>query len=331
MMASTTARKLWRALTVPGAVGPYLRKHLRVLPGLLRDGGIEVALVFCLTVVGLHAPYLRWRSGPDAVARDVDGHTMHLDVAAEGITKNLLFDGVHERRSTALFTEAIETLATDETAVLDIGANVGYYALIEARALASRGTVYAIEPDPTNLALLERNVAVNGYDEAIEIAHGAISDTDGVETLYLNTSPNWNRLEAPAGQGETVGTRSVRTWSVGSFLDRRGLDYGDVGVLRMDIEGYEVRLLDDVVALLDAPGERVLFIELHPRAMGPDALDAMLDALSVHELLGAHTGLLGRATAAEAVFEDWAAVFRACHEMADEFEGVEVLVGKHGD
>ena len=42
--------------------------------------------------------------------------------------------------------------------LLDIGANVGYFSLLGARAVGPAGTVVAIEPEPANYALLCANI-----------------------------------------------------------------------------------------------------------------------------------------------------------------------------
>ena len=42
--------------------------------------------------------------------------------------------------------------------VLDLGANIGYYAIMEARKIGGTGKIYAIEPDPRNIELLQKNI-----------------------------------------------------------------------------------------------------------------------------------------------------------------------------
>ena len=42
--------------------------------------------------------------------------------------------------------------------LLDIGANVGYFSILGARAVGPSGTVVAIEPEPANYALLCANI-----------------------------------------------------------------------------------------------------------------------------------------------------------------------------
>src|SRR3954447_8262154 len=50
--------------------------------------------------------------------------------------------------------------------VLDIGAHVGYYTLLSARAAGRRGRVIAFEPHPANAGLLRVNVQRNRLGKA---------------------------------------------------------------------------------------------------------------------------------------------------------------------
>ena len=40
--------------------------------------------------------------------------------------------------------------------VLDLGANIGYYAVMAAKKIGNEGKIYAIEPDPRNIELLKK-------------------------------------------------------------------------------------------------------------------------------------------------------------------------------
>ena len=45
--------------------------------------------------------------------------------------------------------------------VLDLGANIGYYAVMAAKKIGNEGKIYAIEPDPRNIELLKKNISIN--------------------------------------------------------------------------------------------------------------------------------------------------------------------------
>ncbi|MBD3393762.1 MAG: hypothetical protein GF418_16645, partial [Chitinivibrionales bacterium] len=67
-----------------------------------------------------------------------------LDIGEESIEKQLVMDRIREPLATEIFQKMLQP----GDAVLDIGANIGYYALQAARLVGTRGVVYALEPSP---------------------------------------------------------------------------------------------------------------------------------------------------------------------------------------
>jgi len=70
---------------------------------------------------------------------------------------------------------------TDGGVFVDIGSNIGYYALNVA--LMSAGKVIAIEPNPTVLARLRDNMALNDLQSKITVHDVAIGATKGIAHL----------------------------------------------------------------------------------------------------------------------------------------------------
>ena len=64
----------------------------------------------------------------------------------------------------------------------DIGANIGFHALLAARLVTATGSVYAFEPLPENVERLRRNVALNAFEHVV-IVPAAVTATEGRATL----------------------------------------------------------------------------------------------------------------------------------------------------
>jgi protein-L-isoaspartate O-methyltransferase len=79
---------------------------------------------------------------------------MYLRIRDKGVSRQLALVGVREKFS----TETLQGELREGDCVVDIGANIGYYALMEARLVGSYGKVYAIEPVSYNFQLLENNI-----------------------------------------------------------------------------------------------------------------------------------------------------------------------------
>ena len=110
---------------------------------------------------------------------------------------------------------------------IDIGANIGSYTVLASGVVGARS--WAVEPDPSTVERLARNVEVNGIDDKVVVYPFALGDREGDVpfTIGLDTV---NRVAA-AGE---PGTRMVR---------QRTLDALTEGVeptmIKMDVEGYE--------------------------------------------------------------------------------------------
>lgn len=118
--------------------------------------------------------------------------------------------------------------------ILDCGANAGY----SSAYFLSRypeATVIAIEPDPENFKLLERNLAPYvGRFQAINSAiwsHpiGVVLSEDS-----LGIGKECARTVRPVRPGEQP---AMKTLDIGTILDRSGFER--ISILKMDIEGAE--------------------------------------------------------------------------------------------
>ena len=141
--------------------------------------------------------------------------------------------------------------------VLDCGANVGYSsAYFLSRFPTCR--VMAVEPDPENFAILERNL-VNYGDRAKAIRAGVWSHPTRLtlsETPYRD-GREWARQVRECRADEPGGLPAV---DIGTLLAESGEDR--ISLLKVDIEGAEaVVFADPSAAWLDKVD--TLVIELH--------------------------------------------------------------------
>ncbi len=137
---------------------------------------------------------------------------------------------------------------------VDVGANVGTYALTIAPRVGSSGTVIAVEPHPVAFARLSFNRAASGFSQ-VKLIAAAAGDGDG-ELLIETDGDNLGASHV------VVGEPSGRAIRVPALTLQRIL--GDTGVtkldaLKIDVEGFEDRVLMPFFA--QAPRE------LWPRAV----------------------------------------------------------------
>jgi FkbM family methyltransferase len=121
---------------------------------------------------------------------------------------------------------------------VDIGANVGTYAMVLARRVGAGGKVIAVEPHPVTFARLTFNNTASGYTQTLLVA-AAAGPADGelmIETDGVNLGAS--HVVSGAVTGEAIKVPSLRL--------RRILDEANVtsvDALKIDIEGFEDRVL----------------------------------------------------------------------------------------
>ena len=165
--------------------------------------------------------------------------------------------GEYEPFETQLFASHLQS----GHVVLDIGANIGYYTLLAARLVGPQGAVYAFEPDPDNFALLQKNIHQNGYQNVV-LENRAVSNQSGKIELFKG-GKNWggHRIYDPGDSQEHI---TIDAIALGEFFKDGPTD---IHLIKMDIEGAEVRAIQGMSNLLEKHENIKLFTEFSPGAL----------------------------------------------------------------
>ncbi len=195
------------------------------------------------------------------------GIRMRLDPQDE-VDRFIYFWNHWEANETWLF----ERVLRPGDALVDVGANVGYFSLLGARLVGPTGRVLAVEPSPPTVTRLRENVALNRYD-TVTIADCAASDCDGtVEiTECIDRNSGMNTMRPSAG--------ARRRWTVPALrLDSLIPADWPVRLIKLDIEGAEALALRGLSGLLARPDAPDVLSEIwHEfiRAVSGDPLEPM--------------------------------------------------------
>jgi len=121
---------------------------------------------------------------------------------------------------------------------VDVGANVGTYAMVLARQVGASGKVIAIEPHPVTHARLAFNRAASGYAQIILLA-AAAGPSDG-ELMIETDGDNLGASHIVSGEssGNAIRVPSLRLQRI---LDDAAVNR--VETLKIDVEGFEDRVL----------------------------------------------------------------------------------------
>jgi FkbM family methyltransferase len=121
---------------------------------------------------------------------------------------------------------------------VDVGANVGTYALALARHVGAGGKVIAIEPHPVTHARLAFNRAASGFTQ-VSLVAAAAGPADG-ELLIETDGDNLGASHVVTGEhaGNAIKVPSLRLQRIlaDAAVDR-------IDALKIDVEGFEDRVL----------------------------------------------------------------------------------------
>jgi FkbM family methyltransferase len=153
-------------------------------------------------------------------------------------------------------------LASGSTFV-EIGANVGVYSLLAAAHVGASGRVVAFEPEPRSAEVLRRSAALAAF-EHVECFDVALSDQSGTREFHLALDATANSLvdETPARANRYRGTVTVRTTTLDALVAARGIDPRTIGLIKVDVEGEEVRTIAGMLGTLERGGGPPLWCEV---------------------------------------------------------------------
>ncbi|TDU31149.1 FkbM family methyltransferase [Panacagrimonas perspica] len=133
----------------------------------------------------------------------------------------------------ARYISRLRALAAPGDTFYDVGAHVGYYAVVMSRYLGPTGRVVAFEPLPVNLRFLRRHLRLNRCGNA-ELVEAAVGEHAGRATFAAAKGSGRGALGAGGGTSVRV-TRIDDIWADGNSAPPT--------LIKMDIEGGELSAL----------------------------------------------------------------------------------------
>jgi len=137
-----------------------------------------------------------------------------------------------------LARKCVELLDPHRDAV-DVGANIGFYAVLFAKRLDGR-RVLAVEPTRNALARLRRNIALNAVESKTIVFEGVASNQSGwleIKTVSgLEEFSSLGAMDHPSIAGAAFVTERVEARTLDELVADHGLDCGFV---KVDVEGVE--------------------------------------------------------------------------------------------
>jgi FkbM family methyltransferase len=149
--------------------------------------------------------------------------------------------GVYEPAVAALIRQRLRPGDT----FVDVGANIGYFSLVAARAVGATGEVLAFEPSPEVRRALADNLRLNGITNVV-VKEEALGPSHGEVTFFT-------------GPARDTGLGSLRRMDEGSTIRVSQIPFDEVAagvdritMVKIDVEGGESGVLEGMIRTLAA-------------------------------------------------------------------------------
>jgi FkbM family methyltransferase len=177
-------------------------------------------------------------------------YKFYVDTRDMGFAPHVLLDGYWESWLTVFMARRIKP----GMAVVDIGANHGYYTLLFADLAGPDGKVAAVEPNSKLCGLLRRSLALNGLAPRVRVLEQAAMDREGPVTMLIHDEESKNGRVYSPRQTFFDGAVTVR----GAALAEDLADWDRVDFIKIDAEGSEERAVAGLWPILERDRPDVL-------------------------------------------------------------------------
>jgi FkbM family methyltransferase len=171
-----------------------------------------------------------------------------------------------------------------EDIVVDIGAHIGRYTIIASKRVGINGKVVAIEADPSNFEMLNRNIKLNQLTNVIPLNYAVYSKETKLK-LYLPEKESGYTIY------NTIMTSRARIEDKFVEVNANTLDYllqlnqireEQVNWIKIDVEGAEFEVLKGATNVLSKSKNIALLIEVHNLSDGTALYRPIVEFLNLY-------------------------------------------------
>lgn len=159
---------------------------------------------------------------------------------------------------------------------LDVGANVGLYTVLLAKAVGPNGSVIACEPARLIAEHLKENLELNGFDN-VRVFQKALGEAPGRARLYASTVIGNSSLAEAQGSGEAEDVEVIE----GDYLIASE-SLPIPRAVKIDVEGFEYAVLRGLQQTISDKACQLVACEVHPsllpKGVEPDDIRCLLES-----------------------------------------------------
>ncbi len=197
--------------------------------------------------------FAKWQVGSRLISGDIvhewiDGSKFFVRAGETGLTGNIYTD-LHEFSDMAFLLHFLR----DDDLFVDVGANVGSYTILGCAVAGARGV--AFEPVPTTYKRLIENLRLNHLENRVEAVNAGVGSQPG-SLRFTSDEDTMNHILADS----EVCANPI---DVGVVTLDRALEGRTPSLLKIDVEGYELPVLQGANETLSSHSLRAVIMELN--------------------------------------------------------------------
>lgn len=139
--------------------------------------------------------------------------------------------------------------------VLDIGANIGYDTVLFSDKVGKKGKVIAIEPDPVNFEILQKNIKENKLTNVVAVQAAVGKENKKMKIFESKENFGDHRMW---GNGPT---KPVFCRRLDDLL--KELEYQKIDFIKMDVQGFESLVIEGGEKIIEK-NKPTIFFEYWP-------------------------------------------------------------------
>ena len=167
--------------------------------------------------------------------------------------------------------------------VIDVGAHYGRYTLIAAKRIGPKGKVIAIEADPKNFDMLNKNIKLNelSAENVITLNYAASSIKSTVKLSIPDKKPGQTIYSSIiSNRAPTEKFIEVNANTLDNLLQENKIPIEQVNWIKIDVEGAELEVLKGANDILSKSKDISLLIEIHNIENGKTLYEPIIDLLN---------------------------------------------------
>lgn len=152
--------------------------------------------------------------------------------------------------------------ATEVPVIIDCGSNIGL-SILYFKVLYPKARVYGFEPNPYAFELLRENIRLNGLQD-VEVYNVALADRDTDVSFFIDGNIGTLRgsMRQDRGGPNEIPVKAQR---LSAFIQNIGMP---VDLLKIDVEGAESLIIDDLCHSGTIDDVRQIILEYHHKMNG---------------------------------------------------------------